>query len=158
MADEKSPFPDDHPIQEHWRNNKLKRTTKGLIQRAKEGDKASAKQILRVFWYQHVRELEDKGRFHLDPDFRGYLADAFNAILNGESADVALNLKPGRGKKGRPKRDSDELERAVRIGYRVAQLWDHETTFEKAKALAAQEFSVSEELAGAHYDTYMKSR
>lgn len=47
--DDKAVVPNNHPIQEHWRNSKLQHTISGCIQLAEEDDAYQAKQLLALF-------------------------------------------------------------------------------------------------------------
>lgn len=81
-----------------------------LIESAKIGDRAAAKEILALT----SAYLVSKAFGQLPPELRRYLGNALAAVSLGESADIALNLKNPRG--GRPRR---EHRTRLRIGHLI---------------------------------------
>jgi hypothetical protein len=67
-----------------------------LIERAKQGDKSSSRDLVAIMVHYLLHEKVQKPTF--PPVLSQYLLKAFSRILADESADVAFNLK----KNGRP--------------------------------------------------------
>jgi len=168
LLNELPEIPDDHPIREHWRNSKLLQSVPGRIQLAKEGDSYAAKQLLALFIRQvgfFQRQLGFMDKRHaiqttLDPDLLEYLCDCFRKICEGDSAGVALHLRPG--KRIKPKLNYKEIREKVSIGSHVASCIDENMErFGKrdvngAYAEAANKFGVSISTARDAYNDYIK--
>lgn len=162
MSDDKPPVPDDHPIQELWHNNELLRSVAGTIELAEESDAYAARELLALFCRQvhsHKRQLTLMDPKHpiqkiIDPGLLDYVCECFSQILAGEKPSVALNLTTG--KKGRPKRTADQIEKAARIGYHVVVCLREGMTENEAFYAATLKFHVSESTARDAYRDFMQ--
>ena len=158
MSDELPPISKDHPIQEIWRLNRIFGTVEGKIELAKDGDTYAARQLLALFNH-YVKRRTKNPPWRLDkpevPDaLIKYLADCFQEIITGESADKALHLKTGQHK--RPPLTCDKKRKRCRVGYHVSLYMDRESiTLEDASSKAATEFNVSPSTAEKAYKKYM---
>lgn len=157
-----SQIPDDHPIRALWRNNELQQSVQGLIQLAREGDAHAAKELIAMFNFngrKHIKNIEALGPHRAANDttmkeLLEYVFECFADVLNGEKADISLNLTTG--KKGRPKKNYSDMQKESRIGYHVVlQMRDEKITLEQAcEDIAAREH-VSAKFAKDAYIKYM---
>ncbi len=92
-----------------------------LIEHAKNGDRAAAKQILGLVSAYLTSEMFGP----LPPELRRYLGSALASASLGGSADVALNLQRG----GRPRR---EHRTKLRIGHLIYKAMEAGKTLEEA--------------------------
>ena len=156
-----SSLADDHPIQEHWRNNKLLHSIEGTIQLAKEGDRYAAKRLLTIFVCQigrYQKALNAENPYvpiPPDPKLLEYVKNCLTATIAGESADIALNLRKGKGR-GRDKSNARQIGESVRIGYHVSEAMTRGESLENATINIARKFNVSESKAQKAYSRYMK--
>ena len=106
-----SEIPQDHEIQEVWRNNKALRTVEGCIEMADAGDRHAIGVLMGSF----IAKVENGCAPH--PEVLKWVADAFLKILGQEKADVAFGLTTR--KKGRRPLDSKALETRAEIAHFV---------------------------------------
>ena len=170
LLDDIPPVPDDHPIQKYWRNNKLLHSVPGTIQLAKEGDSHAAKLLLDIFIRQvgfFQRQLRYMDQRHsiqnvIDPDLLAYLCNCFREVCKGESAGVALNIRPGKEKRKRPKLNYKEIKEKVFVGRQVAlcvrENLDRlgKKDLDSAFAEVANKLGVTISEARTSYNTYLK--
>lgn len=159
-------IPTGHPIQKHWRNNKLRQHTTGLIKLAREGDTNAARELLRNFAHAskwHLKELEHAGRNTVnDPYFKElleYIIGCIGELNNADSADAAFMLKPANRRRGRPKSEmrSDLTEKDVMLGHLMfVQMRDHAMTYDDAAAYVGEKHHVSDATVKDAYNKYMK--
>lgn len=144
-----SEIPQDHEIQEVWRNNKSLRTVEGCIALADAGDRHAIDILMGSF----IAKVENGRAPH--SEVLKWAATAFLAVLGGESADVAFGLRPGPGGK-RPKRDSKALEKrakAANLMFSNSSPDEHGSVV-RAVRDAADKFGISESDARKIYDAY----
>lgn len=160
-------LPDGHLMREYWRNRKLLHSIEGMIQLAEEGDRHAARQLLALFLHQAERYQETLNADNPyipeppDPRLLEYLADCLCETLAGESADVSLHLRRGKGGGGRNKLNSKEEAQKVRMAFHMSDVLDRDESEPKmskptAEALTADEFHVSPEKVKEAYRKYVK--
>lgn len=79
----------------------------------------------------------------LSQELLDYICGCFKEILGGEKADISLNLTTG--KKGRRKKDSQQVEKEVGVAYHVSQLMKKTSLEDAAEIIAAKENSPRQE-------------
>lgn len=152
-------IPEDHPIHEIWKLNRL--DLKGLIELAKTGDVDAAKTLMAQYVYRKDIERIDKesGIKRIrrnEPDIlEDYITEAIQLAYIVGNANVGFNLEHKNSH--RPKSTYKEKRKQCDIAYFVADIIEELPSDSKAYYIASKKLYISTGKARHYFEMYFRN-
>lgn len=155
------PIPEDHPIQEIWKLNRI--DVDGYIQLARDGDNDAAKVLLARYAHLLRQEQDDlsrgvkiinRGYQEYKDKLEHYILDAIIDTLRVGDANYGFNLI--HAKNHRPKLTFRQKQQQCRLAYQVAKIIDSTQSENKGFEIAEIELGIKKSTCRAAYAKYMK--